>query len=130
MKPHLPNFEDRIVREVAVIMKIAREPWMQGWPVEICDAARVEEFLEYCEKEICSEYRSVMAEVLLVSLDEAFSMGRPSEEILSRAAGILAENSGLLEYWKCPDADSEEEMFPITPWIRSLHRGNWQTVPI
>jgi len=121
MSQHLPNFSDETMEEVAAIMKIARESWMQDWPVEVSDGKRVEEFLGYCENENRLEHRAVMGEVLLASLDDAFRRGgQPNKEILARAARILAKNPELLEYWRCADAVSQEEVFAITPWVRSL----------
>jgi hypothetical protein len=106
--------------EVAATMKIAYEPWMQDWPVEVSDAGRLEEFLACCEGEQRPEQSAAMAEVLLVSLDDAFKQGQPSGEIMIRSARVLRRHPELLEYWRCGSARSEEEMFAITPWLRSI----------
>jgi hypothetical protein len=108
------------MEEVAVIMKIACESWMQDWPIEVADGNRLEEFLEYCERENRPEHGAIMAEILLASLDDAFLRRQPDGFILERAAKIFAKNPKLLEYWRRPDAASEEEMFAVTPWVRSL----------
>ena len=120
MRPHLPNFTEATVKEVAAAMRIAFEPWMQDWPVEVADGRRVEEFLKCCENENGPELSEAMTEVLLVSLDDAFERGRPSDEILARSAMVFRKHPRLLEYWRCPNASSEEEMFAITHWLRSL----------
>lgn len=120
MNPHVPNFTPETMREVAAIMRVAWEPWMQDWPIEVSDRTRIEEFLGHCERESRPELSPAMVEVLLVSLDEAFRQERPAAEILTRAAEFLRKTPELLEYWQCPNAESAEEMFAITPWLRSL----------
>jgi len=120
MSKHLPHFTKRTITEVSAIMKISNESWIQDWPIEIFDGNRVEEFLECCENEHRPEHSSAMAEVLLASLDDAFSKAQPDKEILERAARILARNPELLEYWRCLNATSDEEIFYVTPWVRGL----------
>jgi len=120
MNPHLPNFAKETIDEVAATMKIAYEPWMLDWPIEVSDGTRVEEFLGFCENENRREQGAAMAVVLLASLEDAFRRGRPSDGILSRAAIVFKKNPELLEYWRCSDAVSGGEIFSVTPWVRSL----------
>ena len=101
-------------------MNVDYEPWMQDWPVEISDGSRIEEFLRNCENELGDEHGPVMAEVLLVSLNDAFERDQPSKEVLDRAANVLRKYPDLLDYWRCSDSGAGEETFAITPWIRSL----------
>jgi hypothetical protein len=44
----------------------------------------------------------------------------PSKELLDRAGPVLKNYPEMLEYWSCPDAHTDDEMFHITPWIRRL----------
>jgi hypothetical protein len=93
---------------------------MQDWPIEAADGTRSEEFLDRCENEDRPEHRLAITEVLLVSLDDAFSRARPSGEVLDRLAKVFRKHRELLDYWLCPNATSNEEMFAIPPWLRSL----------
>jgi hypothetical protein len=120
MSTQLPIFTKDSMAEVASMMGIAFEPWMQDWPVEIADGTRLEDFLNCCESEERPDRREVMAEVLLASLDEAFKQEKPSDELLARSARILWKHPRLLDYWRCPAAVSEDEMFAITKWLRNL----------
>jgi len=120
MNPQLPIFTEETIHDVAATMNIAYEPWMQDWPFEVSDGTRVEEFLGFRENETRPEQGAAMAVVLLASLDDAFQRGRPSEEVLSRAATVFKKNPELLEYWLCSDARAGEEVFAVTPWLRSL----------
>ena len=93
---------------------------MQDWPLEVANGDRIEEFLSYYEKEQKSEARLAIAELTVASLDDAFSVTTPSKRVLDRAGRILKPYPHIIEYWSCPDAHTEDEMFHITPWIRSL----------
>src|SRR5208337_4004512 len=64
--------------------------------------------------------RLAIAELTVASLDDAFSVTTPSKRVLDRAGRILKPYPHIIEYWSCPDAHTEDEMFHITPWIRSL----------
>ncbi len=120
MNSLLPTFKGTTIEQVAAKLRIACEPWMQDWPVEVADGTRIDEFLEHYEKEESPEHRLVIAEVLLVSLDHVFSHDRPSDEVLGRLAAVFRKHPTLLDYWLCPDAASDEEMFAITQWLRRL----------
>jgi hypothetical protein len=120
MSAQLPIFTKDTMTQVASLMGIACEPWMQDWPLEVADGTRLEEFLNCYEIEERPDRCEVMAEVLLVSLDEAFQQGKPAAEILARSARILRKHPELLDYWRCPAAASEDEMFAITKWLRDL----------
>lgn len=48
---NLPNLKRSAAASVAKGVGVACEPWMQDWPVEATDGARVEEFLSYLERQ-------------------------------------------------------------------------------
>src|SRR6266540_2698466 len=72
MSSHLPTFAGPVAQEVAAMLRLAYEPWMQDWPVEVADGSRIEEFLDHYDNEKRPEHKRVVVEVLLVSLDDAF----------------------------------------------------------
>ncbi len=120
MSESLPTIHRTTAEAVAKAVGVAYEPWMQDWPVEAADAARIEEFLTYYEGERNPDYRLAIAALIVASLDDAFALGTPSKGLLNRAGPVLKNYPEMLEYWSCPDAHMDEEMFHITPWIRTL----------
>jgi len=93
---------------------------MQDWLLEVADGQRVEEFLAYYERERSPEHRLAIAELIVASLDRAYSLAPPPKSLLDRAAPVLKAYPDIVEYWSCPDAHIDDEMFAVTPWIRSL----------
>ena len=115
-----PSSDRETAEAVAKAVGVAFEPWMQDWPIEVSDGSRVEEFIRHYGGEQNPAARVAIAELIVASLDEAFSAGTPSNEVLERAGCILKTYPHIIEYWSCRDARNEEEMFQITPWIRNL----------
>jgi len=93
---------------------------MQDWPLEVADSERVEDFLAHYEREERPEHRLAIVTLIIASLNDAFSVARPSKCLLDRVAPLLKAYPALVEYWSCPDAHSDDEMFAITAWLRSL----------
>ena len=120
MSIDLPAFDSTTANDVARVLGIPYEPWMQDWPLEAADHERVEEFLRHYHGADRPEVRRGIVAVILCSLDKAFAAGPLPAVLLERAATVLKKHPELLEYWLCPEAKSEDEMFPITPWIRQL----------
>jgi len=120
MDAHLPLIGRTAAEAVAKIVGVGYEPWMQDWPLEVADAGRTEEFLTHYEREQNPEHCLAIAALIVASLDDAFALGAPSMELLDRAGPILKNYPEMLEYWSCPDAHTDNEMFHISPWIRSL----------
>ena len=119
MSYDIPTFSSDLTRKIAEKLGLANEPWMQDWPIEVADGARLEEFLCHYESETKPEYRRVIAQVLLVSLDAAFLRAHPSDVTLTKLAKVFKMHPDLLGYWLCLDEESSEEEFAITPWLRS-----------
>lgn len=120
MSAGLPAIQWTTAEAVAKAVGVACEPWMQDWPLEVADAHRTEEFLSYYGAERNPGRRLAIAALIVASIDDAFAVGTPSKELLDRAGPILKSYPEILEYWSCPDAHTDDEMFDITPWIRSL----------
>ncbi|MBC7709852.1 MAG: hypothetical protein H7203_07315 [Rhizobacter sp.] len=96
---------------------------MQDWPLEVSDPERLTEFLGHYDRESDHEFRELIAELIVFSIDEAlFLLSTLSGEVLTRAASVLINHPKVVEYWVCPSANHSDEMFAITPWIRELAR--------
>src|SRR2546430_1857474 len=117
---YYPATDGATAGAVAKTVGVAYEPWMQDWPIEVADPDRIAEFLSHYEKEENPKRRLAIAELIVASLDDAVALTEPSKEVLDRAGGILKLYPHIIEYWSCPDAHTDEEMFHITPWIRLL----------
>ena len=115
-----PATDSMTAQAVSRTLGVAYNARMQDWPLEVADGDRLAEFLLHYEKEQKPERRVAIAELIVASLDDLFSLTKPSQDILDPAGRILTTHPHIIEYWSCPDAHTDEEMFHITPWIRSL----------
>jgi hypothetical protein len=120
MSAGLPAIHRTTAEAVSKAVGVACEPWMRDWPLEVRDADRIEEFLSHYGREPNPEHRIAIAALIVASLDDAFALEPPSKELLDRAGPVLKNYPEMLEYWSCPDAHTDDEMFHITPWIRRL----------
>jgi hypothetical protein len=112
---------DRATAEaVAKAVGVAYESWMQDWPIEVADGDRTGEFVSHYENEQRPEHRLAIAELIVASLDDAVPLGAVSKDLLDKAGHILKGYPHIIAYWSCPDAHTDEGMFHITPWIRTL----------
>jgi hypothetical protein len=117
---YYPATDGATAEAVAKTVGVAYDPSMQDWPIEVADGDRTAEFLSYHEKEQRPERRLAIAELIVASLDRAAALADPSKDLLDRAGRILKMYPHIIEYWSCPDAHTDDEMFHITPWIRTL----------
>jgi hypothetical protein len=123
MNPQLPAFAPITARAVAQELGVAWEPWMQDWPIEVADASRVEEFFTRFEAETRPEHRLPVLSLVVASLNDVFASGIPSDRLLARMAPAIREYPQLIAYWSCSGAQSDDEVFAITPWIRSIQEN-------
>src|ERR1051325_4704819 len=105
---------------VAKTVGVAYEPWMQDWPIEVADGNRTAEFLAWYEKEAKPERRLAIAELMVASLEDALATEQPPKHLFDQAGRILRLHPHIIEYWSCPEAKTDDEMFHVTPWIRTL----------
>lgn len=115
-----PATDSATAEAVAKLVGVAYESSMQDWPIEVADGDRTAEFLSHYEKEKNPERRLAIAELIVASLDNMLALAEPSKDLLDRAGRILKSYPHIIEYWSCPDAHTDDEMFHITPWIRKL----------
>ena len=115
------GFSHAVVLAVSLKLNLPSEDWMQDWPLEVADAERIDEFLLSLEKEIDHDQQEAIATLLVASMDDAFSLKRKiSQEFLDRIANNISHRVELLNYWALLDAKTSDEIFSITPWIRTL----------
>ena len=120
MSKGLPAIHRTTAEAVAKVVGVAYEPWMQDWPLEAAAPVHIEKFLNCYAGERNPEHLLAIAALIVASLDGAFAVGHPSKELLDRARLVLKNYPDLVEYWSCLDAHTDDEMFHITPWIRTL----------
>jgi hypothetical protein len=108
------------MRSLAQKIGVAHDDWMQDWPLEVADANRIEEFIDFYEAEESVDFRQLLAELITFSIEELFDHAPPSETVLRRAASVLREHDDILTYWSCEGAVSSDEQSRITPWVRTI----------
>ena len=106
--------------EVAASVGVEYDPWMQDWPLEVADSSRLSEFLDHYASEEREGHRRALAELIAFALDLAFAEVAPPKDLLDRAEKVFRKDVDLLNYWACWNAISEEGMFSISRWVRSL----------
>ena len=116
----VPPFTHCTAQAIAKEIGVACEEWMQDWPIEVADGSRVEEFFTYFEAETRPDFRRAALALVIVSLDEVFGTETCPQPLLPRIGSAIREFPEVVEYWSCPDAESDMEMFNLTPWIRTL----------
>ncbi|MBA4149613.1 MAG: hypothetical protein H0X66_15995 [Verrucomicrobia bacterium] len=120
MSKGLPAIHRTTAEAVAKVVGVEYEPWMQDWPLEAADPVRIEKFLTCYAGERDPDHRVAIAALITASLDDAFALSNPSKVLLDRARLVLKNYPDIVEYWSCLDAHTDDEMFHITPWIRTL----------
>ena len=117
----LPGFTLDVQHEVSRRLNLPSEDWMQDWPIEVTDAKRLEEFVTGYSFETQAEHRSAIATLIISCLNDHLALEGPvSEGLLHQIADLLESHPELLGYWASWDAETPEEMFPVSPWIRSF----------
>ncbi|MEZ5414194.1 MAG: hypothetical protein R3F03_07760 [Opitutaceae bacterium] len=120
MSAHRLFVSSEVMAKVAGNLDVKFESWMQDWPLEVANPARLSDFLHHYEIEKDIERRRLIAELIAYSLNDAFSLARPSTEMLERAGKVMRTHVDLLEYWACRDAATADDTFALTAWIRTL----------
>ncbi|MFI6048386.1 hypothetical protein ACIA8C_42710 [Nocardia sp. NPDC051321] len=120
---------------VARLANIAHEGWMQDWPIEVSDPARLDEFVglllaNKADWELSFWLLDLVLEsaegdlVLTPAQDDLLGRTEPLVEALAavweatQAPGIAQR----LEYWACLDASAPDEMFIVSPLVRETRR--------
>lgn len=99
----------------------------QDWDIEMADAARIADFLQFYQTHRLSadEKIAVMA-LILASYDDHLyenNLQTGSSAWQEIAALLKAEKTlfaGLINYWSCNDGDAADDLFAITPLVRKI----------
>lgn len=98
---------------------------MQDWEYEVADSERIDEFVAaYLSGELDDDERFTLMETILQSFEELET--RESDprwhSLLETIASNLDLHISTVYYWARLDADNPEEMFRISPSMRTqLH---------
>jgi hypothetical protein len=98
----------------------------QDWDIEMADAARIADFLQFYQTHRLSadEKIAVMALILASYDDHLYKNNLHTGSAWQEIAALLkAENTlfaGLISYWSCNDADAADDLFAITPLVRKI----------
>lgn len=111
---------------MAQLANIAHEDWMQDWPIEVSDPARLDKFacLLLANKADWELSFWLLDLVLESAQDDLPERTEPLVEALvavweaTQAPGIAQR----LEYWACLEASAPDEMFFVSPLVREARR--------
>ena len=97
----------------------------QDWEHIVSDASVAREFIErYDRSDPDADYRFALAAVAIDSADQAMNNGTLTDDTIHRLRRILIDDGELLRnliyYWCVFDAETDEEYFTITPFIRAV----------
>jgi hypothetical protein len=123
---HYPTHEtaDGVARLVGVV----HEDWMQDFPFEVADPARVEEFLDHYTTLTSDDERRVLIDLVVASLEECSD--RPAHALATMESILVASpevHAATIIYWSslCDDGaklryEPIDEAFDIAEWMRRV----------
>ncbi len=116
---------------VAQLANIARESWMQDWPIEVSDPARLDEFIDLLLANKADwELSFWLLDLVLESAEGVLAATPPQDGAeplvdalvavceATRAPGIAQR----LVYWACLDASAPDAMFRVSPLVRQARQ--------
>lgn len=109
--PHTraPRYAGGGARVLEAKLGFGREPWMQDWPLEVCDSARVEELCTFYEQESDPIVRFDTMRLALFSYDERprldVALSRWFEHTLRRD---FALHGHTVEYWAALEREHDD----------------------
>ncbi|MEU0873832.1 hypothetical protein [Nocardia brasiliensis] len=120
---------------VARLANIAHEGWMQDWPIEVSDPARLDEFVGLLLANKADwELSFWLFDLVLESAERDLVVTPAQADLSERTASLVdalvavweaTQAPGIaqrLEYWACLQAGSPEEMFRVSPLVRQARR--------
>jgi hypothetical protein len=115
------------IDKLALRFGLPNQPGMQDWEYEVSDHTRIDEFLAGYETEQLSEDEKFT--LMLTIVDSFEGLARTGVDLAAdrrwqRTIWILGNNIPLhayaVWYWSCLDAEDEDEMFCVTPFVRQV----------
>lgn len=98
----------------------------QDWELEMADASRIDEFIEYYKNNLLSkDEKYALISLIIASYDDVLSLGKLRidhnwtmiKTLLEKDRILFAD---LISYWKLEDETDDDNLFAITPLIRTI----------
>jgi hypothetical protein len=116
------------IDKLAATFSLPNTPDMQDWEWEVADPDRVEEFLnEYKNGNNTDDEKFVLLEMLLQSFEESeldLNKNEKWKELLELIQSNFKIHEYTIWYWSVFDAESKEEQWRVTPFMRELYAKN------
>lgn len=101
--------------------------YSQDWEDEVMDSQRIEEFIEYYQKETMNEDEKFTLMVIIInSCDDALSNGSLDMESWKKVKAFLINDRDIhketIDYWSAEEIEDVEDCFIITPLIREIKK--------
>ncbi|MEU4651452.1 hypothetical protein [Nocardia fluminea] len=120
---------------VAQLANIAHEDWMQDWPIEVSDPARLDEFVcLLLANKADWELSFWLLDLVLESAEDDLVIPPTQDDLPERTEQLVdalvavwaaTQAPGIaqrLEYWACMEASAPDEMFFVSPLVREARR--------
>lgn len=125
---HILRYPTReAIQRLAARFSLPIDPYSQDWEYEVADPDRIDEFLAAYESgDLSEDEKFTLMQTILESFEEMAHGGGDlsSDARLQRTLAIIEENLPLhaysIWYWSCPEAETPEEMFYVSPFIRKI----------
>lgn len=98
----------------------------QDWELEMTDASRIDEFIDYyLTNALNEEEKYALISLIIASYDDVLSFGKINADqnwlkikaMLEKDRKLFAD---LIDYWKLEDETDDDNVFTITPLIRTI----------
>ncbi|MFC9660613.1 hypothetical protein ACFVJ5_10265 [Nocardia sp. NPDC127606] len=120
---------------VAQLANIPHEDWMQDWPIEASDPARLDEFVRLLLAHKADwELSFWLLDLVLESAENDLAITSTQDDLPPRTEPLVdalvavweaTQAPGIaqgLEYWACLEASAPDEMFLVSPLVREARR--------
>ncbi|MEV0296819.1 hypothetical protein [Nocardia sp. NPDC050710] len=120
---------------VAQLANVAYEDWMQDWPIEVADPARLDEFVDLLLANKADwELSFWLLDLVLESAEDDLVLASAEDDLVERTEPLVdalvavwkaTEAPGIaqkLEYWACLDAPDPDGMYLVSPLLREARR--------
>ncbi|PXX58700.1 hypothetical protein DFR70_11335 [Nocardia tenerifensis] len=120
---------------VAQLANIAHESWMQDWPIEVSDPARLDEFVDLLRANKAEwELSFWLLDLMLASAERVLTIAQAQDDSSDRIESLVdalvavweaTQAPGIAQrfvYWGCLDARAPDEMFRVSPLVRQARR--------
>lgn len=115
------------IEALATRFGLRNDSVMQDWEIEVADHTRLDEFLAAYEGGgLSDDEKFVLMQTIIESFEDSARRGGDlvSDPRWQRTLGVLERNLSLhaysIWYWSCPDAESQDQLFYASPFIREI----------